>query len=153
MIGQRVLSELIGCTHPDEAVDSHDVPQLFQFCKRCGATRLWETEERFPYRSTPGKWQVPFLIQTMTSNAHDLKRAEDAIEVPYHLTACARCCALYKLLIRAYGPDRGAEYDADADQRHLCDLCGVTACGAYGCKCEDVLCPHGRQNLRARHLA
>jgi hypothetical protein len=71
-----------------------------------------------------------------------------SIEVPKHLANCPRCRGLYKLLVRAYAPDRGAEYDAECDQEHLCDCCGVTSCATQGCKCQDVLCPHGRQNLR-----
>ncbi len=70
------------------------------------------------------------------------------IEVPRHLAGCTRCSALYKLLVRAYALDRGAEYDAEMDQEHLCDHCGVTSCASQGCDCKDVLCPHGRQNLR-----
>lgn len=70
------------------------------------------------------------------------------IEIPEHLQDCKRCRSLYKILVRAYAPDRGAEYDEDAGQELLCDRCGVTACGTHGCKCTDVLCPHGRQNLR-----
>jgi hypothetical protein len=70
------------------------------------------------------------------------------IEVPSHLAGCSRCSALYKLLAAAYALDRGVEYDAECDQEHLCDHCGVTSCATQGCKCADVLCPHGRQHLR-----
>ena len=74
---------------------------------------------------------------------------EQSIVVPEHLSGCRCCSSLYKLLVRAYAPDRGADYDADAGQELLCDECGVTACATHGCKCQDVLCPHGRHNLRA----
>lgn len=75
------------------------------------------------------------------------------VESPEHLQDCQRCRRLYRLLVRAYATDRGAEYDANAGQELLCDHCGVTACGMHGCKCIDVLCPHGRQNLRAARLS
>lgn len=70
------------------------------------------------------------------------------IKVPRHLSSCRRCVGLYRLLARAYAPDHGAEYDGECDERHLCDRCGATSCGTHGCECTDVLCPHGRQNLR-----
>jgi hypothetical protein len=73
---------------------------------------------------------------------------EKLIEVPDHLSDCKCCSTLYKLLVRAYAPDHGADFDADAGQELLCDRCGVTACSIYGCTCEDVLCPHGRRHLR-----
>ncbi len=85
-----------------------------------------------------------------TCGAGSRASEQSAIEVPDHLAGCGRCSSLYKLLVRAYSPDRGAEYDAECDQEHLCDLCGVTACATQGCKCSNVLCPHGRQNLRRR---
>ena len=69
------------------------------------------------------------------------------IDVPYHLANCGHCSALYRLLVRAYSSDHGASFDADPDQELLCDSCGMTAC-AGGCKCRDVLCPHGRNHLR-----
>jgi hypothetical protein len=72
-----------------------------------------------------------------------------AAMAPEHLQGCARCRGLYKLLVHAYSPDRGASYDADAGQELLCDRCGVTSCSLYGCACKDVLCPHGRTHLRA----
>lgn len=71
----------------------------------------------------------------------------DDIKVPEHLKDCRRCSTFYKLLTQAYSPDRGAEADADAGQGALCDNCGVSAC-LTGCKCLDVLCPHGRRHLR-----
>jgi hypothetical protein len=74
---------------------------------------------------------------------------ERSVTVPDHLSTCKRCRALYKLLVHAYASDHGVDYDADhSEQEHLCDRCGITACSIYGCNCEDVLCPHGRQNLR-----
>jgi hypothetical protein len=72
------------------------------------------------------------------------------IDVPEHLKDCRRCRGLYKLLVSAYAPDRGVGYDEEElDQGDLCDHCGVTSCGLDGCECWDVLCPHGRNNLRA----
>ena len=47
-----------------------------------------------------------------------------------------------------YDSDRGASYDTGLDQWALCDRCGATACGTTTCYCKDVLCPHGRDNLR-----
>ena len=70
------------------------------------------------------------------------------IEVPEHLRICSRCRGLYTLLAAAYDSDRGASYDTGLDQWALCDRCGATACGTTTCYCKDVLCPHGRDNLR-----
>ncbi len=72
------------------------------------------------------------------------------IAVPDHLLRdpARFIAACYRLLVRAYMPDRGAAFDADTDQELLCDSCGATACGMHGCACQDVLCPHGREHLR-----
>lgn len=73
----------------------------------------------------------------------------EKIHVPPHLESCGRCRGFYKLLVRAYAADRGAAYDESLGQEHLCDKCGVTFCGTNGCECRDVLCVHGRRQLRA----
>jgi len=86
------------------------------------------------------------------------------IDVPEHLRGDRLRENLYKLLVLALSADGGKEHDEAERQELLCDRCGATSCAMKrarstespradamlldDCGCRDVLCPHGRNNLR-----